>query len=1033
MKPYIPIIFFLVFVFISFAAYSSQPRITKSQLSDRLEQPNITSIWRDKNGFLWVGTQQGLYRFDGSSITIFNSEKTNRNWIPASEITDITEDLEGNILVATFNGAMLRWNSTSHQFDSITKFNRKKQTHLTRILASKLGHIWLGTKNGLILYGSNPQLKTQQLFFQEDLEKIGRPHFLLEDETGNLLVGSNLGLFIVSLDDGAISKIELKSPELPNIFGVTALALDKAGSLYIGTNTGHLALLDLATRKILSQSTINTGQSGYISDILILEDKLLVATDNGLFFSNLDFTALEELSKTGTEPFNKNITNLYYDGHHIWIGTYQGLNILSFTPFDVFNEKNSAVSNDVISIEEDISGSIWVGTYSGLYLYSEELKSHIKYETYFSSNALIDERISSISRKGNNMWLGFYNGGVQVIDTSTGDAKTLNLPNIDQFLVTKILASKNTSNIWIATYDHGLFRVTPQEKFGYLLNRKLQEKSVTLLFETDVGDFLIATVDKIHIYSAVQDAFKTLPFDFKTGVVSPTILSFAQNQNGDIWIGTKDNGLFVWTKENQLKGTAVVRSMEKTNSRSLSTIYAIQIDDQGDLWCSTQNGLVKLDESGNFSRRFTTIDGLQGNDFELGSSYQDRNGYLYFGGSNGYNRFHPREIVIDASPSPMRLTGINFPRENGKTLIDVSDFTSIQLTHKDKFVTFEFSVLDFIDPQNNQYRYKLQGFDTDWIDNGIRNTATYTNLPSGDYLLRVQGSNSAGIWNREGLSIAVNVAPAPWLMWWAYCFYGLVILAAVWSALRISRSYAIDRKAIQLVKERHEAEERADDDMQEQLEIQDDIVKSAYQHNLGTLSLISDFVSSQASKDEDDGGAQHVPANMKRIAALAKLEDCLFYHAGGPAADLKKYTEIVLSQLLAAAPVNPETIVTVNEMPDTLVPAVLASPLAIVIYEILENCLQHAFVESSPANYIQISLTAERNEQGAGDLWTLIIRDSGIGMPTGISNLEGGSSGLAVVHKIITKLQGVVNISSDGGTTVQITLPYDVTSENPAR
>ena len=381
----------------------------------------------------------------------------------------------------------------------------------------------------------------------------------------------------------------------------------------------------------------------------------------------------------------------------------------------------------------------------------------------------------------------------------------------------------------------------------------------------------------------------------------------------------------------------------------------------------------------------------------------------------------------------MRLTGINFPRENGKKLIDVSDVTSIQLTHKDKFVTFEFSVLDFIDPQNNQYRYKLQGFDTDWIDNGNRNTATYTNLPSGDYRLRVQGANSAGIWNREGLSIGLNVLPAPWLMWWAYCLYGLVVLVAVWSAHRTYRSYAIDRKAIQLSRERYEAEERADDDMQEQLEIQDDIVKSAYQHNLGTLSLIADFVCSQASKDQDDGSAQQIPANMKRIAALANLEECLFYHAGGPAADLKKYTEIVLSHLLAYAPVNPETIVTVNEIPATLVPAVLASPLSIVIYEVLENSIQHAFVENAPANYIQISLTSERNEQRTGDLWTLTVRDSGIGMPTGIPNLEGGSTGLAIVHKVITKLHGAVNISSEGGTTVQITLPYDTTSENPAR
>ncbi len=210
----------------------------------------------------------------------------------------------------------------------------------------------------------------------------------------------------------------------------------------------------------------------------------------------------------------------------------------------------------------------------------------------------------------------------------------------------------------------------------------------------------------------------------------------------------------------------------------------------------------------------------------------------------------------------------------------VNELKSLQLTHKDHFVTFQFSVLDFIYPEKNQFRYKLENFDTEWVDNGTRNTATYTNLPAGDYVFRVQGANSAGIWNRDGITLGVHVLPALWFTWWAFAIYCMTLLFSIWGARRIYHSYTADQKSAQMQKDKFEAESRSHDDMQEQLELQDEFVKSAYQHNLTTLSLVSDCISYRSINQSDEVKRDLTESSIKRIAALSVLEDCLYYQAG---------------------------------------------------------------------------------------------------------------------------------------------------------
>ena len=451
-----------------------------------------------------------------------------------------------------------------------------------------------------------------------------------------------------------------------------------------------------------------------------------------------------------------------------------------------------------------------------------------------------------------------------------------------------------------------------------------------------------------------------------------------------------------------------------------STIYGIEVDAEENLWCSTQRGIVKLDSKGRLIKRFTTADGLQGNDFALGASFTSSKGLIYFGGVNGYNRFNPADVDIDRTPSAMRLSSIILPKPDDRNAGSVDKLKSLQLTHKDHFVTFEFSVLDFFSSEKNQFRYRLENFDPDWIENGARNTATYTNLPRGDYVFRVQGANSAGIWNRNGIALDVHVLPSPWVTWWAFSTYGLLFLFVVWSYHRISHSYAADRDKARLTRQMFDAANQADDDMQEQLELQDELVQSAYQHNLTTLSLVSDCISYRSVNQPEEVNHGLAESSIKRIAALASLEDCLYYQTGGPVANLHKYTDGLIAVLLKSSTVTPETIITINEVSSMPIPAQLASPLSIVIYELLENCIHHAFEPGSPANYILVKMSARATIATSIRYLELSIQDSGIGIPDYIEDMAHENSGIAIVQSIVKRLGGTVQFSN---ATVSITVP----------
>jgi ligand-binding sensor domain-containing protein/two-component sensor histidine kinase len=1012
-------------------SYAAQPIITKSSISRLLQQPTVSAIHRDRAGILWIGTQQGLHRFDGANVSVFNSDKNNHNWIPDSEISDIKEDIDGNLLVATSGGILLEWNPQTEAFDSVAHGGSLGKTRLIRLLPSKLGSIWLLSKDELILYDLTFGNSANWVNNFDLQNIIGGLHDIAEDRLGNIWVGGSLGLATISPESESVRSFDLETIQLSQSTSLTALEINSEGNLIVGTDTGHVIVWDVKRSKLLAKAVIADNPSAYISDFIVYGETLIIATDRGLYVSDNNITNIMDISGKGEGLSNSDVFRLFRNGKYIWIGTVDGLYILSFTPFDLFNSKNSHVSNDILAFEKDNEGGLWVGTYSGLYRYNEDTKIHSKFE--LTSPLASNQRVASIARVGDELWLGFLRGGLQVVNVHSGHSQiydlldSIGIKDPNKPSVTKILANQSTQNIFVATYDRGLFQINTEGTVSFYENQMLPEKAITFIFQSR-NSLLVISENRIYRHDSKLDTFEQLKFDFQLGGAKPFIYALWQGENDDILIGTKDHGIFIWPGERQNENGAVLRPV-KESGLSTSTIYGIESDSERNLWCSTQNGIVKLDPKGHLIKRFTTADGLQGNDFALGASFTSKDGLMYFGGANGYNRFDPQEVNIDNSPSPMRLSSISLPKNDDRNIGDVNQLKSLQLTHRDHFVTFQFSVLDFIFPERNQYRYKLENFDPEWIENGTRNTATYTNLPAGEYVLRVQGANSAGIWNLEGITLPVSVLPPPWLTWWAYTTYGTAFLLVGWSAHRIYHSYAIDRKSAQLAAEMFEAANQADDDMQEQLELQDELIRSSFNHTRTTLGIVSDYISHRSGNQSEDELRDLTDCSVKRIAALSMLEEYLFYQAGESVVNLHKYTEGLIPLLLQNSTVKPETLVTINEVTSELLPAQLATPLSMVIYELLENCVQHAFDLESPANYLRVRLAQTSTDTPEGRSVELSVSDNGIGLSDSIENLALRGSGISVVLSIAQKLGGTLqSADSSSGTSISLAFRY---TDNP--
>jgi len=798
-------------------------RFRHLSVEDGLSQEAVHAVLQDSRGLLWFGTQDGLNRYDGYDITVFNHDPKDPTSLSNGWIWSLIEDSHGNIWVGTDGGGLNRFFPDREAFERFVSepsdpFSLSHNSIRT-MYEDRAGKLWVGTDGGG-LNRLDPDSRRFTRFANDPSNPTSlsndQVRSITEDAAGALWIGTHGGGINI-FDASQETFLHLRHDEdTPHSLGEDRVRVIRqtAEGLWIGTYESGLDRYDAATGRF-THFVHDANDSASLADDRVRDlfedstNRLWVATDGGLSIWTPATRAFVSHVHDPSEPnslSDDRVNTVIEDaGGVLWVGTYSGLNKwnLATGAFEIYQRNPDAptgLASDVITaFNEDADGNIWVGTYGGGLTRIDAESGALSRLTNDQDDptSLADDRVMALhSDDAGHLWIGTYDNGLDRLDPDSGtivhyrhdpdDPDSLSANGVT------VIAGDRFGALWVGTYRGGLHRFDSETgSFAHYRHDPgnptgLGSDSVLALHEDETGALWIGTdgagLSRYDRRSSTFSHYVNDPSD-PTSLSSNTPWAIHQDRRGGFWIGTQSDGLNYWDPLDRQALKPKFKRYLRGEGLPSSVVYGILEDDQDNLWLSTSRGLTRLHPPTGRLKNYDITHGLQGNDFNFGAQFRSRDGRMFFGGSNGFNVFHPEDVRDNEHAPPVVLT--EFLKFNQSVpLGGLTDGVPIELSYKDSVVAFEFAALDFTAPAHNQYRYRLDGLESEWNELGDVRRMTYTNLEAGEYTLRVQASNNDGFWNEEGMALALVVGAPPWRAWWAILVYVLSTVGAILAMVR---------------------------------------------------------------------------------------------------------------------------------------------------------------------------------------------------------------------------------------------------------
>ena len=821
-------------------------------VDDGLSQNDITSIHQDRKGFIWVGTRDGLNKFDGFRWSVFKYDPTDEYSLYDSYVTAIHEDQYQRLWIGTNNGGL-------HYFDRINlsfvrfphdpeKENSISSNQIRSIISDENGELWVGTNGGglnkLIFNSKEAPAHDNIKVVRYDGPVNGFPepdasvHTLFFDSNRQLWIGTGKNVFLldtanrfasfinIAIDPSAITNAQGLDG---SVMGARSIFEDNFGGIWMGNSYG-LFILDAENSLFIKYNSFRapfTGAGVLSATFFYNRDKeeIWIVSENSIYVLDPlteEYFEITHENQPGVGMQKGGFNTLYADnGGGIWIGSNgKGLSLYSPGTIKFVHARDTlragtgkSFSSRDLSIRGFYQGPddyniLWIGAEDGLYKVSRANSVMTRITLYDTRGDEISG-VSSITGDENGLiWLGTGGGLVRFNpgDNSSRFFPTgLSLEEPDGMAVTCVHVSKG--NIWVLTtntiarldqetgdFSHTVFRGEPRDNYriGFF----------PYIHKDRNGNLWIAADNGLHyfdVHRGDKRSYEINPSDPHSRFLNNinVIMDDPFLPDDYLWLGTAGNGIIRFDKNN-----AGIDAYTEKQGLSNNMVYGMLYDDAGAFWISTNRGLSKFIIDLKVFTNYSRVDGLQGNEFSNRASYKSLLGEMFFGGINGYNSFYPSEIRPRDFQAPMVFTGFRILNENVADKfpdLEVNEEVQVKLSYTQNSFIIEFASLDFANPLNNSFSYSMTTSGENWIHTGHNRSVVFTDLKPGVYTMKVRGTNSDGIWSDREALMTITIASPWWQKTWVYLIYLSVFIGIIISLRRYELSRIRLKEKIRMV------------------------------------------------------------------------------------------------------------------------------------------------------------------------------------------------------------------------------------------
>jgi ligand-binding sensor domain-containing protein len=759
--------------------------------TDGLPLNTVSSIVQDRAGFMWIGTADGLARWDGQRFVTFRTEPGHPKSISSSWINRLLLARDGALWIATEGGGLNRYRPDKGAFDRFEPANDAHSLHSASVVALSEGpdgRIWIGTQGGGLAVLDPASGKVRSYSTEDGARSV--VNAVLAARDGTVWIGTDEGLYRFDSRAGVFEPLFQDSEELAAAL-IRTLTLDRSGRLWIGTEGHGLARYAPASKELqLYQAA--PGDWSRLSDNSIravYEDRsgrIWVGTTGALHLLDpasgrfeRQVVAPEEKRGLPDSP-----TDIYQDkGGVLWIATFNaGAALLD--PLSLrFHSYNIPGSMSGIYVHED---DLWVGTSQGVCRWRGLAVEGICYKTGRAGAKVFVER-------GGTLWLGTIEHGLYRLDPQSSDRWTIyrNDPREPTSIgAGAVLAmhQDRRGTLWVGQIGGGLRRFDRAREQFLAVPKMPSELIYDIKDDPVLPEVLwIGTADigllKLNLDTGDMLSFTPQPDDTEKKTDN-AVVDFLFDGDKVIWLATFGGGL-----KRLDRTTGAFKTYGRAQGMPSDTLYALRRDASGALWLSSTAGLARFNPRTEHVDVFTAADGLQSDEFTQTAAYAAADGRFYFGGVDGIDVFRPQEIDIDRYRPPMALTSIEVlgdPYAAGQPLESIRQ---ISLDHDEGFVAVQFAALSFSGSKQIEFEYRVPEESARWL-RASSGVVSLAGLDSGDYTLMMRARNRHGV-TSEPIVLGVTIAPPPWRTWWAYSLYGAGGLALLWGIYAFQRARII--------------------------------------------------------------------------------------------------------------------------------------------------------------------------------------------------------------------------------------------------